>query len=96
MLVAVGFLGLAAGAYGTAPVFIWLSSLHRPHHPVLFPFLSAVALLTPLVPIVLGAWAWRGRRVRKLISVYALVAGALGLGTGVLLGTVMLVISYVF
>ena len=94
-LVIAGFLGLVIGAYGSAPMFIWLSILHKPHNPVPFPVVSLLALLAPVVPIALGAWAWRGRRSRKLTSIYAIAAGGLGLGIGIVLGVVILAISFV-
>lgn len=94
-LVIVGFVGLISGAYGSGPFFIWLSTLHRAHNPVPLPVGSLVALALPIVPIVLGAWAWRGRRVRRLISVYAMGAGVVGLALGLLLGIVVLAISFI-
>lgn len=89
-----GFVALIAGAYLIGPMFIWLSVVHRPHSPVPFPIVSVLGLVVPAVSIALGIWSWRGRRVRKLIALYPIVGGALGLGLGIALGMVVLAISF--
>lgn len=93
LLVVGGFLGLLTGTFGSAPLFIWLSVLNRHHSYASFPFVSLVAFLLPLVPIVLGLWAWQGRRVRKFVAAYALVTGWLGLAAGLCLGLITVAIS---
>jgi hypothetical protein len=93
-LVLVGFVGLIVGAYLTGPMFIWLSVAHRPHSPVPFPVVSLLGLVVPAMSIALGIWAWRGRRVRKLIALYPIVGGAVGLGLGIAVGMVVLAISF--
>ena len=93
-LVLVGFVALIAGAYLTGPMFIWLSVAHRPHSPVPFPVVSLLGLVVPAVSIAIGIWAWRGRRVRKLIALYPIVGGAVGLGLGIAVGIVVLAISF--
>jgi len=93
-LVLAGFVALIAGAYLTGPIFIWLSFVYRSQSPAPFPIASVLGLLVPAVSIAAGVWAWRGRRVRKLIALYPIVGGALGLGLGIALGTVVLAISF--
>ncbi len=78
VLVSLGFLAVVSGAVASAPLFVWVSTL-RAAHPWPFPAAALLGLVLPFVSIALGAWAWRGHRVRRLVSGYAIAAGAAAL-----------------
>ena len=78
VLVSLGFLGVVSGAVASAPLFVWVSTL-RGAHPWPFPAVALLGLMLPFASIGLGVWAWRGRRVRRLVSGYAIATGAVAL-----------------
>jgi hypothetical protein len=75
VLIGLGFAGVVGAALAAAPIFVWVSTL-RATHPWPFPIAALLGLVLPFASIALGAWAWRGRRVRRLVSGYAVGAGA--------------------
>jgi len=77
-LIGLGFAGVIGAALVAAPIFVWVSTL-RTAHPWPFPIAALLGLVLPFASIALGAWAWRGRRVRRLASGYAIGAGAVAL-----------------
>jgi hypothetical protein len=74
VLIGLGFVGVIGAALATTPIFVWVSTL-RTAHPWPFPIAALLGLVLPFASIGLGAWAWRGRRVRRLVSGYAMGAG---------------------
>jgi hypothetical protein len=78
VLVSLGFFAVLSGAVASAPLFVWVSTL-RAAHPWPFPAAALLGLVLPFTSIASGAWAWRGRRVRRLVSGYAIAAGVAAL-----------------
>ena len=78
VLICIGFLGVIGAALAAGPIFVWVSTL-RTAHQLPFPIAALLGLVLPFASIGLGAWAWRGRRVRRLASGYAMAAGVAAL-----------------
>jgi len=69
-----GLLAVIGGAVASIPLFVW-AAIQRAPNPSPFPTEALLGLVPALASIAIGAWAWRGRRVRSLLWGFAIFAG---------------------